>query len=43
MATDDAWRLFYNAVQSPGLMERTEVTGDRVLAEPMLTARSVVL
>ncbi|MBP6703337.1 MAG: maleylpyruvate isomerase N-terminal domain-containing protein [Vicinamibacteria bacterium] len=43
VATDDAWRLFYNAVQSPGLMERTEVTGDRVLAEPMLTARSVVL
>lgn len=43
VATDDAWRLFYNAVQSPGLMERIEITGDRALAAPLLAARSVVL
>ena len=43
VTTDDAWRLFYNAVQTPGLMERIEVTGNRALAEPLLAARSVVL
>lgn len=42
-ATDDVWRIFYNAVQSPGLMERIEITGNRALAEPLLAARSVVL
>ncbi len=43
VATDDAWRIFYNAVKSPGLMERIEVEGDPKLAEPMLGARSVIL
>ena len=43
VATDDAWRIFYNALQSPGLMERIEITGDRALAKPLLAARSVVL
>lgn len=40
---DDAWRLLYNAVKTPGLMDRIEVTGDAELAKPMLAARSVVL
>lgn len=40
---DDAWRLLYNAVKTPGLMDRIEVTGDAELAKPMLAARSVIL
>lgn len=43
VATDDAWRIFYNAVQSPGLMERIEIKGDHALAAPLLGARSVVI
>lgn len=41
--TDDAWRLLYNAVKTPGLMDRIQVTGDAELAKPMLAARSVIL
>jgi len=43
VAADDAWRLLFNAVKSPGLMERVEVVGDADLAQPLLRARAVIL
>ena len=43
VGTDDVWRLFYNALRSPGLMDRIEIQGDRTLAEPMLHTRSVIV
>ena len=43
MRTDDAWRVFYNAEGSPGLLTRIQVDGDTVLSKPMLKARSVIL
>lgn len=43
VGTDDVWRFFYNAVRSPGLMDRIEIEGDRALAKPMLDARSVIV
>ena len=40
MHTDDAWRLFYNALRdSTGI----HVDGDRALAAPLLAARSVIV
>jgi uncharacterized protein (TIGR03083 family) len=43
IAADDAWRIFYNAVQGPDLVGRIEVQGNRDLAQPLLSARSVVV
>jgi hypothetical protein len=43
VAADDFWRVFYNAVRSPGLWDRIEVQGDRELAQPLLGARSVIV
>ena len=43
LATDDAWRVFYNAVGSPGLEHRIEIHGNRDLALPLLRARSVIV
>jgi hypothetical protein len=40
IAADEAWRLLYNA---PVDRSRIEVTGDTVLAAPLLRARSVIL
>jgi uncharacterized protein (TIGR03083 family) len=42
-STDDSWRLLYNAVQTPGLMDRIEVTGQAALTGALLAARSVIL
>ena len=42
-ATDEAWRLLYNAIPGPELDRRVEVQGRRELAEPLLRARSVIL
>ena len=39
-STDDAWRLFYNALQDSG---RIHIEGDRALAAPLLAARSVIV
>ena len=38
--TDDAWRLFYNALDD---MTRVRVEGDAALAAPLLKARSVIV
>jgi hypothetical protein len=43
IGTDDAWRLLYNAVGSPGLEHRIEFHGNRDLALPLLRARSVIV
>lgn len=43
MAADDAWRVFFNAVKTPGLTERLELTGDPNLTAPMLRTRSVIV
>ena len=43
MATDDVWRVLFNAVHSPGLMHRLAVEGDWHLARPLLNARSVIV
>lgn len=40
ITTDDAWRLFYNALRDPS---RLHVEGDRALAAPLLAARSVIV
>lgn len=42
LSTDTAWRLFYNARDFEG-MAGLDVEGDRALAEPFLTARSVMV
>jgi hypothetical protein len=42
-STDDAWRLFYNALSPAGLATRVVVEGDAALAGPLLRARSVIL
>jgi len=42
-ATDDSWRILSNAVQTPGLRDRIEVTGDAALASVLLATRSVIL
>jgi uncharacterized protein (TIGR03083 family) len=41
--TDDAWRLFYNALTEEQLREHVRVEGRRELAEPLLRTRSVIL
>lgn len=43
LATDDAWRVFYNASGSPGLEHRIEIHGNHELALPLLRARSVIV
>lgn len=43
MATDDAWRVLFNAVKSPGLSHRLVVEGSWDLARPLLNARSVIV
>ncbi len=40
MTTDDAWRLFYNALRDSS---RIQIEGDRALAAPLLAARSVIV
>lgn len=40
---DDVWRLFYNALSDEAIEERVIVRGDRTLAAPLLSARSVIL
>lgn len=42
LSTDEAWRLFYNAL-SEAAKERIRVEGDRALAGPLLDARSVMV
>jgi uncharacterized protein (TIGR03083 family) len=41
--TDDAWRLFYNALPAAAVAERVRVEGDTLLAQHLLRARSVIL
>jgi len=42
-ATDNVWRLFYNALSAEAIAERVKVDGDRSLTAPLLAARSVIL
>jgi len=41
--TDDAWRLFYNALREEEAKSRVKIEGDTSLALPLLGARSVIL
>jgi hypothetical protein len=43
MASDDAWRLFYNALPADAVQSRVRIEGDPTLARPLLGARSVIL
>ena len=43
VATDDAWRMFYNALSRADARGRVEVTGAEALAEPLFRARSVIV
>ena len=43
IATDDIWRVLYNAVRSPGLSHRVVIEGNWDLARPLLNARSVIV
>jgi hypothetical protein len=43
IATDDVWRVLFNAVRSPGLLHRIAVEGNGDLARPLLNARSVIV
>jgi hypothetical protein len=40
---DDAWRLFYNALPPDIASSRVRVTGDPLLTQPLLRARSVIV
>jgi len=40
---DDVWRLFFNALPADAASERVAVEGDRLLAAPLLGARSVIV
>jgi len=40
---DTAWKLFYNALKSAEGHARASVTGNRLLAEPLFTVRSVMV
>ena len=40
---DDVWRIFFNAVKTPGLIHRLDVRGSWDLALPILNARSVIV
>ena len=43
VAADDVWRLFFNALSSEATAERVGVEGNRLLAAPLLGARSVIV
>jgi uncharacterized protein (TIGR03083 family) len=43
LATDDVWRVLFNAVRSPGLQHRVVIEGNWDLARPLLNARSVIV
>jgi len=43
VSTDDAWRLFYNALPASEVLARVHVTGAAALADPLLRTRSVIL
>ena len=43
LETDDAWRLFYNALSMDDVSTRVRVTGDARLVEPLLRARAVIV
>jgi len=43
VAADDVWRLFFNALSAAAIAERVIVDGDRLLAAPLLGARSVIV
>jgi uncharacterized protein (TIGR03083 family) len=43
VTADDVWRLFYNALSDEAIDARVIVRGDRTLAAPLLSARSVIL
>lgn len=43
VATDNVWRLLYNALSDDAIRERVRVEGDQSLARPLFTARSVIL
>lgn len=43
LAADDAWRLFYNALDADSTRARGRVTGDATLVAPLLAARSVMV
>jgi uncharacterized protein (TIGR03083 family) len=40
---DTAWKLLYNALSREAARERVVMSGDRALAEPMLSTRSVMV
>jgi uncharacterized protein (TIGR03083 family) len=43
VATDDVWRLFFNALPAEATVEQVGVEGERWLAAPLLAARSVIV
>lgn len=43
LAADDAWRLFYNALDVGAARQRAHIEGDARLATPLLAARSVMV
>jgi len=43
IASDDVWRLFYNALSDDAVNARVRIEGDAALAAPLLRARSVIL
>lgn len=43
MAADDAWRLFYNALEGGTARQRAQIAGEAGLAAPLLAARSVMV
>jgi uncharacterized protein (TIGR03083 family) len=43
IASDDVWRLFYNAFGADGANTHVRIEGDTALAIPLLQARSVIL
>jgi len=43
LAADDAWRLFYNALDVGAARQRAHIEGEAGLATPLLAARSVMV
>ena len=43
VATDDVWRLFYNALPAEAAADRITVEGNHTLAVPLLESRSVIV
>lgn len=43
LAADDAWRMFYNALDAEAARQRAHIEGDVRLAAPLLAARSVMV